>query len=242
MVTAARVAFREVGFFLLILAGLWCLVGCQSGRRSIASSPSASGPTIQRLVVIGFQPAISNGDEPELVRNPVTGTSFMSWPVSKDVADRLTDQLFEMLTKEKKAFFIPPGQARGVVQSILMSNTRIGIHPIEMIKDVGMTLEADAVLVGEVYRWQDRVGTDYGIEKPASVAFDLSLVRSSDGGILWRSNYDKTQKSLMEDLLDLDTYVRSGGRWLTAEELADFGIKRLVSDMPLPPIEHEGKE
>jgi len=111
-----------------------------------------------------------------------------------------------------------------------------------MIKDVGMTLEADAVLVGEVYRWQDRVGTDYGIEKPASVAFDLSLVRSSDGGILWRSNYDKTQKSLMEDLLDLDTYIRSGGRWLTAEELADFGIKRLVSDMPLPRIEPEGKE
>jgi len=111
-----------------------------------------------------------------------------------------------------------------------------------MIKDVGMTLEADAVLVGEVYRWQDRVGTDYGIEKPASVAFDLSLVRSSDGAILSRINYDKTQKSLMEDLLDLDTYVRSGGRWLTAEELADFGIKRLVSDMPLPPTEHEGKE
>lgn len=242
MATAARVAFRRVGFSLLILVGLWCLVGCQNGRRSPASTPSASGPTLQRVVVIGFQPAISNGEEPGLVRNPITGTSFMSWPVSKDVTDRLTDQLFDMLAKEKKAYFIPPGQARGVVQSILMSNTRIGIPPIEMIKEVGKTLEADAVLIGEVYRWQDRVGADYGIEKPASVAFDLSLVRSSDGGILWRGNYDKTQKSLMEDLFDLDTYLQSGGRWLTAEQLADFGIKRLVSDMPLPPAEHEEKE
>jgi len=242
MATEIRVAFLRFGLFLLILFNLWTLVGCHGDTRSFPSSAFPSGPTIQRLVVIGFQPAISNGERPELVRNPVTGTSFMSWPVSEDVTDWLTDQLFEMLAKDKKTYLIPPGQARGVVHSILMSDTKLGIHPLEMIQNVGKAFGADAVLIGQVYRWQDRVGTDYGIEKPASVAFDLSLVRPSDGGILWRRNYDKTQKSLFENLFDLDTYIQSGGRWLTAKELADFGIKRLLAEMPLPPAEKQGKD
>ena len=156
----------------------------------------------------------------------------MSWPVPEAEVNWLTDRLFELLAQDKDRRLIPPGQARGVTGSIMASDTKIGLHPIEILKEVGKAFEADAVLVGEVYRWQERVGTDYGIEKPASVAFDLSLIRSSDGAILWRSNYDKTQKSLFENLFDLSTYVKSGGRWLSARELAGFGLEHLISEMP----------
>lgn len=225
---------------LLTLFTLLILAGCHGDRRSPLPTQPPSRPIIQRLVVVGFQAPITNGERPELVRNPITGTSFMSWPVPEDVVDWLTDQLFEMLTQNKGRHLIPPGQAQGVVESIMQSDAKLGIHPIEMIQDIGKAFGADAVLIGQAYRWQERVGTDYGVETPASVAFDISLVRPSDGAILWRSNYDKTQKSLFENLFDLDTYVKSGGRWLTARELAGFGLERLLAEMP--GAQAEGKD
>jgi hypothetical protein len=241
MTTNVRVTCSRCGLSLLTLFTVLTLAGCHGDRRSPPSPQSPSGSTAQTLVVFGFQAAISN-EGPELVRNPITGTSFLSWPVSETVVDWMTDQLFEMLVQDKGRRFIPPGQARGVVESIIKSDAKIGMHPLELIQDVGKAFGADAVLIGHVYRWQDRVGTDYGIEKPASVAFDLSLVRPSDGAILWRGNYDKTQKSLFENLFDLNTYIKSGGRWLTARELAGFGLEHLLADMPGTPAKAEGKD
>lgn len=242
MATNVRVTSSRCVLSLLTLFTLLAFAGCHGDRRSPPSPQSLSGPTIQTLVVVGFRAAISNGEGPELVRNPVTGTSFMSWPVPREVVDWMTDQLFEMLAQDKGRHLIPPGQAQGVLESIMASDTKLGIHPLEMIQNVGKTLGADAVVIGHVYRWQERLGTDYGIERPASVAFDFSLVRPSDGAILWRGNYDKTQRSLFENLFDLNTYIKSGGRWLTARELAGFGLERLLAEMPGAPAETQGKD
>jgi len=240
MAANVRVTCSRCGLSLLTLFTLLILAGCHGDRGSPPSTQPPSRPIIQTLVVVGFRAAITNGEGPELVRNPITGTSFMSWPVPENVVDWLTDQLFEMLAQDKGRHLVPPGQAQGVVESIMHSDTKLGIHPLEMIQDVGKAFGADAVLIGQLYRWQDRVGTDYGVETPASIAFDVSLVRPSDGAILWRGNYDKTQKSLFENLFDLKTYVRSGGRWLTARELAGFGLERLLAEMPGAPA--EGKD
>jgi hypothetical protein len=242
MATNLRVTCLRYGLPLLSLFTLLAIAGCQSDKRLNLSSQSLSGSAMQTVVVVGFRAAITNAEAPELVRNPITGTSFMSWPVPEEVVDWLTGQLFERLIQDKNRHFIPPGQAQGVVESIMESDTKLGIHPMEMIRQVGNTFEADAVLIGHVYRWQERVGTDYGVETPASVAFDISLVRPSDGAILWRGNYGKSQKSLFENLFDLDTYVKSDGRWLTARELSEFGLEHLLGAMPGAPAEAKGKD
>ena len=242
MAPFVRVTCSRCGWCLLTLFTLWFLAGCHSDRRSLASQQTPLKPTIQTLVVVGFHAANTRGEEPELVRNPITGTSFMSWPIPEEVVGWLNDRLFDMLVQGNGRNLIPPGQARGVVESIMVSDAQLGVHPLEMIKQVGKAFEADAVVAGQVYRWQDRMGTDYGVDAPASVAFDLSLVRPSDGAILWRGNYDKTQKSLMENLFDLNTYVKSGGRWLTVKELAEFGLEHLLTEMPIAWARTQEKE
>jgi len=237
-----RVACSRCAVSFLLFISLLISAGCQGDRRSPLSHQPPFRPIIQTLVVVGFQAAITDGQGPALVRNPITGTSFMSWSIRDDVVDWLNDRLFEMVAQDKGRNLIPPGQAQGVIESIMQSDAQLGIHPLQMIKNVGQTFGADAVLIGQVYRWQERLGTDYGVETPASVAFDLSLVRPSDGAILWRGNYDKTQKSLFENLFDLNTYVKSGGRWLTAKELAGFGLEHLLAQMPIATGQKEGKE
>jgi len=210
--------------------------GCQGGRAPVQTQAPPQ-PIIKKVVVVGFRAAISKGEKPDLVRNPITGTAFMSQSVPQDVVKWLTDQLFGMLVTDKRWNLIPPGQAKGIVESIVGSDTKVGISPLKMLQEIGKTFGADAVLIGQVYRWRERVGSDFGIESPASVAFDLSLVRPSDGAILWRGNYDKTQKSLFENLFDLKTYIKSDGLWLTAKKLSKFGLDKLLEDMPGSPLE-----
>ncbi|MBL7204553.1 MAG: hypothetical protein ISS63_09490 [Desulfobacteraceae bacterium] len=213
--------------------------GCQSGRAPVQSQ-SPPQPIIKKVVVVGFRAAISKGEKSDLVRNPITGTAFMSQPVPQDVVKWLTDQLFDMLVTDKRWNLIPPGQAKGIVESIVGSDTKVGVSPLKMLQEVGKTFGADAVLVGQVYRWRERVGSDFGVDSPASVAFDLSLVRPSDGAVLWRGNYDKTQRSLFEDLFDLKTYIKSDGLWLTAKKLAKLGLEKLLEDMPGSPLKKKG--
>ena len=212
--------------------------GCQSGRAPVQSQTPLQ-PIIKKVVVVGFRPAIPKGEKPDLVRNPITGTGFMSQPVPQDMVRWLTDQLFDMLVTDKRWNLIPPGQAKGIVENILVSDTRVGMSPLRMIQEVGKTFGADAVLIGQVYRWRDRVGADFGVKSPASVAFDLSLVRPSDGAILWRGNYDKTQRSLFENLFDYKTFVKSKGLWLTADKLAQLGLDKLLEDMPGSPLKEK---
>ena len=162
----------------------------------------------------------------------ITGTAFMSHPVPGEVINWLTGQLFSLLAADKRWTLVPPGQARGVIESLVESPTGPGLGPREVMQEVGKAFGADAVLVGQVYRWRERVGSDFGVESPASVAFDLSLIRPADGAILWRGNFDKTQKSLMEDLFDFKTYMLSNGQWLTAKRLARIGLDRMLGEMP----------
>ena len=244
MITNVRVTCSRLGLSFVLLFCLLIIAGCHRDKRPGASSdyPPPSRPAIHTVVVVGFRAAITKGEEPELVRNPITGTAFMSQPVPQDVVKWLTDQLFDMLLKDKRWNLIPPGQAKGVVESIMVSDNRLGMQPIEMIKDIGNNFGADAVLIGHVYRWQERVGAGYGVEKPASVAFDLSLVKPSNGAILWRGNYDKTQRSLFENLFDMNTFIKSGGQWLTARELASIGLERLLAELPGTPADQQGKD
>ena len=225
-------------YYLWLFAIVFTLAngGCQGGRAPVRSQAPAH-PIIKKVVVVEFRAAISKEEKADLVRNPITGTAFMSQPVPQDVVKWLTDQLFDMLVTDKRWDLIPPGQAKGILESIVSSDMKVGMSSLKMLQEVGKTFGADAVLLGQVYRWRERVGSDFGVESPASVAFDLSLVRPSDGVILWRGNYDKTQKSLFEDLFDLKAYIKSDGRWLTARKLAKFGLDKLLKDMPGSPLE-----
>lgn len=243
MIANAHVTCLRCGLSFLSLFCLLTIAGCHRDKHPAPPSEyPPSRPAIHSVVVVGFRAAISKGEKPELVRNPVTGTAFMSQPVPQEVVNWLTDQLFDMLLKDKRWYLIPPGQAKGVVESIMASDKRVGIQPLEMIQHVGKSFAADAVLIGYVYRWQERVGAGYGVEKPASVAFDLSLVSPSDGSILWRGNFDKTQKSLFENLFEMNTFIKSGGQWLTARELAGIGLERLLAQLPGTKAEAQGKD
>jgi len=64
--------------------------------------------------------------------------------------------------------------------------------------------------------------------------FDLHLVSSEDGAILWKDSFTKTQLSLSENVLDISTFIKSGSKWLTARELARIGMEDMIKEVCQP--------
>ena len=93
---------------------------------------------------------------------------------------------------------------------------------------------ADAVLAGKIYRFIERDGTGLSAKTPASVAFELDLIRVSDGRVVWSGHFDETQKSLFENLFQWNTFWQRKGMWITAEQMATEGLNRTFETFPVP--------
>jgi hypothetical protein len=106
-----------------------------------------------------------------------------------------------------------------------------GLPEQERARRVGEMVHADAVLFGRVLYFRERVGEDKGVIRPASVAFVLNLLDVRRGDIVWRANYEETQRALSENLLAIATFAERGARWLKAEELVQEGIRKAVRDL-----------
>jgi hypothetical protein len=189
-------------------------------------------PEVNKIVVVGFSPALSPGDPSDWAKDPITGAVFWAEPVPEGVAVEMTDILFDKMVEGYGYSLVSPGQARGAFSEIIASDRGLKLDDLAMVREIGRALGADGVLTGRIYRWQEREGTDYAVSRPASVAFNLLLVRPEDGAILWRGRFDKTQQSLSENLFDMSTFLHGGGRWMTARKLALMGLDETMARMP----------
>ncbi|MEW6664817.1 MAG: hypothetical protein AB1512_06300 [Thermodesulfobacteriota bacterium] len=229
-------------FLLLLGIGISVPVwaGCDLRRAAGPAGEVSFLQTVKSIAVVGFRPAVPPGGEAGLVRNPLVGAIHEAGPVREEVVERMNESLFSKMVESKKYDLISPGQAQGALANLLSSN--LGMGEAELFVSLGKGMEADAVLAGYLYRWTEREGADYAVNRPASVAFDLYLIRSSDGVILWKGGFDKTQRSLTENLLDLNTFLKAKGKWMSTEALAEMGLSDLLDRFPAGRAESESKE
>ena len=209
----------------LLLMFCW---SCQSRKEQIPQE-KPSPPKIDKMVVVGFLPAMSQRDEPSMVRSPVSGAVFFGEPVPEQVVNGLTASLFDRIVEEKRFELISPGQARGAYSSLKLSDV-VG-KEIDIIQKIGLAFSAEAVLIGYIYRFREREGTDYAVNRAASVAFDLYLIGPKDGVVFWKGRFDKTQQHLSQNILDAGTFMKGQGRWMTAERLAKIGLEGVLGSL-----------
>jgi hypothetical protein len=230
----SRLHHRPLGSIICSLL-FFIVPGCAFQGATVLEDRSSETGSI---VVAGFIPVLSENEAAGVVRGTFHGTVYMAYPVPPDVPEKMSEILFSKLG-EKGYDLISPGQAQGVLASLLSSKT--DMNDLQLYREVGKNLSAKAVLVGYLYRWLEREGTDFAVQRPASVAFDLYLLRMEDGAVIWRGKFDKTQQSFVENLLDLGTFLKSKGRWVRAEALAEMGLNELLEKFPkpAPPTEKE---
>ncbi|MGZ3493926.1 MAG: hypothetical protein ACXWM6_04395 [Thermodesulfobacteriota bacterium] len=106
---------------------------------------------------------------------------------------------------------------------------RFDLNPMRASIQLGKTLDVDFIFVGFLFRFEQRVGSAIGVDKPASVGFDVHLIRLRDGKMVWTGRFDETQRPLSENLLKMGSFVRRKGQWLTAEELSSVGMDEMLT-------------
>ena len=214
-----------ISVFLLFLTS-----GCTS-KAGIGSDSSRRGTVVlSRIAVVPFQIVIPEEASVNTVRCPLTGTIFGTCR-SPEGAEKLVEKIFFRKLKDSKQFIlIPTDRVGGVYRRISIDSLQV--NPLEILRKVGTELGVDGVVAGYVYRYKEREGYPYSAEKPASVAFGIYLIRVSDGTLVWRGVFDRTQMSLFENILQFSSFFKYGGRWITAEELSEMGIDEVLKNFP----------
>jgi TolB-like protein len=212
-----------------VIALILLLSACKSDI--IISETPVVKSGIEKLLILPFKDLSTLYGKNVNVRCPLCGNVFSTGDVETFAVDVLTDRLISIIKSRKDFELIPPNQAQGAM-SVLMAADKSELLERDMFVKIGRALYADAILVGHVYRFKDRVGTRYSVDSPASVAFDIHLIDVSKGSMLWVGHFDETQRPLSENLFKIGTFLRRKGIWITAEEMAVSGLEDVLQTFP----------
>ena len=186
-------------------------------------------PPLKKIAILPMDRASTKPASERPTCNIGGQSIYTSSYVTPEAAQKVTDILYSMLLDDKRFKPVSQGQCLGLLSDILQR--KINSSQLRILREFGRTLDADAILYGKLYRFRERVGSAYSVKSPASVAFSLILVRVADGRILCRYSFDETQQALTENLFNWRFYKTEGMRWVTAEELASYGLKQAVEEL-----------
>ena len=207
------------GFILILLLVL--PVSVQSAEKD--------GLVIKRLAVISFQSLLPE-EGSTMVVCPLCSGGYSSGKIEKGAEKTVQEGFIDKLRDFKEVQIIPPEKVMAVYNRVAAEKLKQPL--LAVLKKVGAELKADVIAVGYVYRYTERVGYDYSAERPASVAFEIRLLNVKDGSTIWRGVFDKTQKSLMENVFQASSFFKGGAKWLTASQLAKQGIDEIFKTFP----------
>lgn len=172
-----------------------------------------------RMAIIPIQAVLPKAESGNTVICPLSGAVYFGGEIAKGGERAVEELLMEELKDLKEIEIIPREKVEGIYKRVSTESLKMPL--LEILKETGAELDADFMVVGYVFRYIERIGYDYSAEKTASVAFEINFVNPKDGRIIWRGVFDKTQKSLMEDV-----FHASSLRWLTARELTKQGMSK----------------
>lgn len=183
---------------------------------------------VTRIAVISFQALPAT--EGHTVSCPLCGAGSSSGKIMEGAEKIVEDVFMDRLNKARDIELIPSEKVQRAY-----GKTSSGKSPetsAENFKKVGRELGADFLVIGYVYRYTERVGYKYSSEHPASVVFEIHLIKTADGSSIWRGFFDKTQTSLMENLFEIFSFFKGGAIWVDARQLTELGMDEVFETFP----------
>ncbi|HEY7221925.1 MAG TPA: hypothetical protein VH985_26375 [Candidatus Binatia bacterium] len=195
------------------------LCGCSFGAGNLQSrhSTDLEARRIHRIAIMPADTAAQGVKAPAL-----PGEARMS---ERDAAELLARITYSVMSGLPNWRIVSDNEVREVSQTISAAGEAA------RLRQLGEMVYADAVIVCRVRRFRERVGDEWGAKSPASVAFVLELVDVRRGDVVWSASFDETQKSLSENIFAIGEISARGVRWLTAEQLAQEGVKKAVAQL-----------
>lgn len=230
------------GLMLAVL--MYAAVGCSGWKVSTESSELLPRYTIRSVALVPFTAittpqAREQGEFYFPTPNDSIQQEHLSFSISSDVnpltrqttvvpayaAERITELFWKRLQAREGLQIMPLGDSSKVSAAESVGSK---VRPEIVGASTAKKLKADAAIIGVVSMYQERVGSRLGANPAASVGFEVKVV-AADGRVLWVGDYYERQRPLTEDFLG---FVQRFGMFVTAEELAEYGIDEMLKEFP----------
>jgi hypothetical protein len=226
-----------VGIALLMVAG------CSGSKVTTKASAELSRYQIRTIALVPFTTLVTPqvrdvvdrtfSVPPEVRRSDISigMTPHAEQPLRQTVTvppgagDIVTQLLWNRLKTRQGMTVLSPGEVTRALTSQAVSQLSASQSPAVA---VAKQLKADASLIGQVLVYRERVGGRFGASPPATVGFEAKVV-AADGQVLWEGNYYEKQRPMTEDLMG---FIQRHGVFVTAEELAAYGVEHMLNEFP----------
>ena len=235
--SSATIKSPAMAFTIAVLVAVG-ISSCVSGkerlkeREGVSAVPFQVAPElccVRRLAVLNFfeHGADEGSGKPHVCH--ITGLNFAPGSVAEGSGELVANQFRYHLSE--RGFIVVDPETTGKAVSEASEGERPK-YSVDLAARVGRELEADAVIIGSVMRFEDRIGGKIAVGKPASVAFSVAVVDPLASRIIWKAKFEKTQKALFDNVLDYKTFFKGGMVWQRADQLSDLGVVNTLDQMP----------
>ncbi|MFI3272713.1 MAG: hypothetical protein R3Y11_11535 [Pseudomonadota bacterium] len=104
---------------------------------------------------------------------------------------------------------------------------------IEYWLELGQAAGVDLLIVPQAIAYTPRIGGDLGVTQAAAVMLDFFLIDVREEILIHRYAFNEQQVGLASNLLEIGTFFSRGGKWLTADELAQEGMVNVIKEFGL---------
>lgn len=214
-----------LGLLLLVLA----TTACQKTTSDTQTLVGYDVVPIYRLAVMPFLPGSTALQADDRVK-PALDCTLMEFcqevnELEVGAETTMTHQMQRVMERQLGVRVMPEAESARIFDRL--PQNRMVDTPRQLAQRFGKIAGADHVILGSVWRYRERTP-----DEGASVAFTIYLLEVDNGRRIWRGRFEKTQQALSEDLLNASSFFKKGARWLSAEELARFGIEQVMQDFP----------
>ena len=217
---------NRLNILLLVILSLVMVLGaCSKRPRSTADVPRNLSAAYTITVAPFTQPI--NASQLIMGRIPED-----QGRIPEDMLTALDIRLRHVLTTQTNR------QYKFIGQRTLPSNTN-AFHSSEQPQALPRWIEygkkqgAQVLLIPQVLDWHEREGSTAGVTQSAHVRIEFFLLRVDTGSIMDRSVFEEKQLGLSENLLNMGSFLKRKGQWVTAEDLSVESMRKAVKDLGL---------
>lgn len=223
---------KSLAYLGVALLGLSLAAGCVRKTAPVSKAPASGDAPASAVAFLDKKFAVL----PFAI--PATDADLLAGylPVARhvpEVAPVHLDAALEQDLVGAKQQFVPAKMAASCAKSAPRGDEPGRLGTLRSYVNIGKCAGADYVVVPMVIDWRERDGSEIGATKPASVDFVLYLIDVRTGAMVRNFHFDETQQSLVSNILDAKKFVSRNGRWLSAMELAQEGLKKGIAELGL---------
>lgn len=182
---------------------------------------------VRSVVVIPFFKETISGEEKRFVEGPMSGRLFVAGETPPNARRELTDLIYQKLAVFPQLQVMPRHEVERATEREDFER-----DPMASALKIGEAFDVDGVVLGWVFRYEERIGSAISVEHPASVSFVIHLVGVKERCILWSGRFQETQQPLSENILRFASFLRRKGTWRMAKGLASAGMDEVLVSFP----------